>query len=536
MTNQLGPALHLSWLDRFLINVAPKWGLERVRARAQASMMARHFEAAQTGSRRTDSWYRSISDANAANGPALSPLREIARDLRRNNGWAKRAIQTIVNNTVGWGILAKPTDRSDARARAALKIWKQWAESTACDYDGRLDFYGLQRLAMECIAESGEVLIIKQPASTQDGLSIPMRIHVVEPDYLDTNRNGIVGELGGPIIDGVEFDKFGRRVAYWLYTVHPGSQRLWTQKFQSIRTPAERVLHIYRVDRPGQIRGVPWLAPAITRLKDYDDFEDAELMQQKVAACFGAFVTDVDGAAPSIGNTSNVAAGLEQLQPGHIAYLKPGQNVTLATPPVAQNSQFSERVLRRVAVSVNVTYEDLTGDYSKVNFSSARMARLSHWASVNEWRWHMLIPQMCNGVWGWAMQEAAAMSPTTWPTMPQAEWTPPPMPILEPDKEGLAYQRLLRIGAITWPQMIRELGGDPASQLAEIRQFNEDVDDAEIVLDGDPRRVNQQGLAQIAAPSDGTEAAVPASTATDDDAVDDEADVEGDDPALAAAG
>src|SRR5580698_10828288 len=85
-------ALRLSWWDRLLIGIAPKWGLSRVRARATAQVMQRHYDAAQTGGRRTQGWYRSISDANAANGPALAPLRELARDLRRNNGWAKRGV------------------------------------------------------------------------------------------------------------------------------------------------------------------------------------------------------------------------------------------------------------------------------------------------------------------------------------------------------------------------------------------------------------------------------------------------------------
>lgn len=463
--------------------------------------MARHYEAAQTGGRRTENWYRTISDANAANGPAIAPLRELARDLRRNNGWAKRGIQAIVNNTVGWGIMARPDpdDRSAGRSKQALQIWKDWATSTACDYDGRLDFYGLQRLAMECIAESGECLIIKQPAATQDGLDIPLRLHVVEPDYLDTNRNGIVGELGGPIIDGVEFDKFGRRVAYWLYTVHPGSQRLWTQRFQSVRTPADRVLHLYRVDRPGQIRGVSWLASAITRLKDYDDFEDAELMQQKVAACFGAFVTDIDGTAPPLGALDTTASDsdgsqIESLEPGHIEYLPPGKTITFAQPPPSTESQFSQRVLRRVAVSLGVTYEDLTGDYSQVNFSSARMARLAHWKNVHEWQHHMMIPQMCNGVWGWVMQLAAELN--GWPVIPRAKWSPPPMPILEPDKEGLAYQRLMRNGIMTLPQVISELGEDPGAQLAEIQATNARLDELGIVLDCDPRRTNASGQAQ----------------------------------------
>lgn len=463
--------------------------------------LARHFDAAQ-GGRRTSGWNRSSSDANNANTPALSALRELSRDLRRNNAWAKRGVQAVVNNTVGWGILPKPSDRSRARSVQALALWNDWAGNTGCDYDGRLDFYGLQRLAMECIVESGEVLMVQQPAATRDGLSIPMRLQVLEPDYLDTSKNGLLGPDGGPIYNGVEFDKFGRRVAYWLFTTHPGGIRLTTTKFYSERVPAERVLHVYRVDRPGQIRGVPWMASAIARLNDFDDYEDAELMQAKVAACFGAFVTDPSGENNPIAgaldgnNTDANGTPIESLEPGHIAYLPPGKTIEFAQPPRAQDSGFSTRQLRRFAAALGVPYEVISQDYSQVNYSSARMARVELKANVHEWRWHMLIPGMCSGVWRWGMELAAAMQ--GWPTIPRAEWAPPPMTILEPDKEALAYQRLVRIGAMTWPQMIRELGEDPATQLKEIQTYNKLIDDAGIVLDSDPRKTNAAGILQPA--------------------------------------
>lgn len=487
--------LTVSWWDRLLIGIAPDWGLRRVRARATAQLVARHFEAAQ-GSRRTTGWARSSSDANVANQPALTALRELSRDLRRNNGWAKRGVQTIVNNTVGWGIVPKAGDRSRARIERALEIWNAWAGSTSCDYDGRMNFYGIQRLAMETIVESGEVLIMKEPAAVSDGLPVPLRLRVLEPDYIDTNRNGIVGPGGGPIYSGIEFDKFGRRVAYWLFTSHPGGLRLQTTQFASVRVPADRVLHVYRVDRPGQIRGVPWLANAIQRLKDFDDFEDAELMQAKVAACFAAFVTDVDGSAGPLTEGGDDLNGdpIDQLEPGHIAYLAPGKSVTFATPPRAQDGAFSTRTLRRIAVGMGVSYESLSGDYSQVNYSSARMARIEFNANLHEWREHMVLPQLCDGVWGWIMGEATELN--GWPTLPTAEWACPPMTILEPDKEALAYTRMVRSGFMTWPQVIRELGYDPRVQLAEIAEYNKLLDDAGIVLDTDPRKVTAAGQQQ----------------------------------------
>lgn len=489
MSNRISPEFRVSWWDRVLIGIAPKWGRERVRARAQL----RHYEAAQLG-RRTSSWRRTAGDADASNLPALPALREHSRDLRRNNGWAVRGIETIANNSIGWGIKPSPkaTERSRSRAEAAIEIWNEWADSKKCDYDGQLNFYGLQRLVMTTVVESGEALVVRQPASMADGLPVPVRIQVLEPDYIDTSRNSTI-EGGARIVDGIEFDKQGRRVAYWLFTSHPGSrQPLMT--VASKRVAAERVLHIFRVDRAGQTRGVPWLATAITKLKDLDVFEDAELLQQQVAACFGAFVTDMEGGQTSIGAADEDDDGLEKLQPGHIQYLAPGEDVKFATPPAQNNGALPTRVLRRIAAGINVTYEDLTGDYSNVNFSSARMARIAHWAGVWVWREHMVIPQLCVPVWEWVMGLAQAFE--DWPSIPGAEWYGPPMPSLELDKEADAYMKALRIGMITFEQMCREQGLDPVAQLKAIEQINKALDAAGITLDFDPRKTSSGGQMQ----------------------------------------
>jgi lambda family phage portal protein len=487
-------ALKVTWWDRFLMGVAPDWGLRRVRARATANLMSRSYEAA-AGGRRTSGWRRSASDANAANGPSLIALRDLSRDLRRNNGWARRGIQVIAANTVGWGIEAKAVAESTDVAARAIAMWNAWAASPACDYDGRMPWSGLQALVMATVVESGEAIILREPARSSDGLAIPLRIRVLEPDYLDVHRDGILGPDGGPIIQGVEFDGRGRRVAYWLYSHHPGSGRVAGSVFGSRRVPAEDVIHVAKIERPGQTRGVPWLAAAIARLNDFDDYDDAVLMKQKIAACFGAFVQDFDGAGTPLGEQDNTDERLETLEPGHIQYLAPGKTVTFATPPSTSDyGGFTQTNLRRIAATIGVTYEDLTGDYSQVNFSSARMARMAHWANVHDWRWNMLIPQLCRGVWGWAMELSAGIE--GWTEVPVAEWSPPPMPMLEPDKEGLAYARLVRSGAMTLYQAIRERGEDPASHLAEIAEGNAKLDELGIWLDSDPRRTSAAGLTQ----------------------------------------
>jgi lambda family phage portal protein len=476
-----------NWIDRAIGIFAPQAALRRIRARVatevMAGFMARHYEAASAG-RRTQGWSRSGGDANAVAGPALSRLRTAARDLVRNNGNAEGAVGTICDHVVGWGIVGKTSNRTAAAA------WKAWAETTACDSDGRDNFYGLQDLAMRTVVESGEVLIRRRFRKPEDGLPIPLQIQVLEPDYIDTLRTGIRLPNGGRITHGIEFDVLGRRAAYWLFRDHPGSELAISSL--SFRVPAASIIHIYRRDRPGQVRGASWFAPVLLKFKDHDEYEDATLMKQKVAACLAVITTDVDGSGASLGTADTSTPQIDSLEPGMILNVPPGRTIETVQPPsVREFGDYSKTTLRAIATGLGVSYEDLTGDYSNVNFSSARMSRIRHWARVERWRWRMLIPQMCDGVWSWAMEAAAIMGQADL-ALP-VEWTAPPLPMVDPDKEGLAYMRLIRAGLMSRQEAVRERGYDPSAVMHEIASDNELADELGVILDSDPRNTTQQG-------------------------------------------
>lgn len=475
-----------TWLDRAIGYVAPRTALRRQRARLAADVLQRHYEGA-AGGRRTQGWARSIADANASTAPFVGRLRDVARDLVRNNPYAESALTTIVDHTVGWGI--EPTNK------AALATWKAWAGTTACDADGRFDFAGLQKLVMRTIVESGEVLVRRRLRLPEDGLPLPLQLQVLEPDYLDTTRHGISLPNGGRIIYGVEFDPIGRRVAYWLFPDHPGNSA-WPA-FASQRVPADGVLHVFKGMRPGAVRGASWFGPVLLRFKDFDDYEDATLMKQKVAALLSVITSDVDGAASPLGTADDTTnPGIDSLEPGAIVNVPPGRTVEVVQPPTVSDYQaYSTANLRGIAAGLHVTYEDMTGDFSQVNFSSARMARLKHWARVEDWRWRMLVPQFCDPVWRWVMDAASIMGQ---PNAPTTLWSAPPMPMIEPDKEGLAYQRNIRSGIQTLSEAIRERGYDPEDLLTEMAKDNARLDALGLVLDSDPRKMTQAGQLQSA--------------------------------------
>jgi lambda family phage portal protein len=478
------------WIDRVTAPLAPRWTLRRQHARIASGLFKRRYDAASIG-RRTSGWRRSSGDGNAVVSSALVLLRENARDLVRNNPYAESALNTIVDHAVGWGIEAKPFP-ADKRAAA---IWKAWAGTTDCDADGRHDFAGIQKLVMRTVVESGECLVRRRLRRPEDGFSLPLQLQVLDPDFLDTDKDGPVPG-SGRIVHGVEFDGIGRRVAYWLFPEHPGSST--STLGASVRVPAETVRHIFRPMRPGQVRGPSWFAPVLVRFRDYDEFEDATLMKQKIAACLAVITSDVDGTSTPLGTVDEEAPSIDSLEPGMIMNVPPGRSINVVQPPaVADYGAYSQTVLRGIAAGLGVTYEDMTGDYTKLPFSAARMSRLRHWASVEDWRWRILIPQLCDPVWAWAMEAAVIMSVVR--EAPGAQWSAPPPPMVDPANEGLAYQRNIRTGIMSLSEAIRERGYDPTELLEEIAADNKLLDRLGLLLDSDGRRMTQAGQAQAAA-------------------------------------
>jgi len=495
LTKQLPSTL----LDRVIEYVAPGVGLRRLRARMAAATLVRHYEAASTG-RRTQGWRHNIADANAATGFSLARLREVARDLVRNNGYAESALTTVGDHVVGWGIVAKTKDKR------AMTAWREWSETTACDSDGRNDFAGLQKLVMRTVVESGEALVRRRIRRPEDGLPLPLQLQVLEPDFIDTLKTGIAitntttGQVVGRIVHGVEFDILGRRVAYWLFSEHPGSAQGiggMGGGYQSRRVPAESILHVYKQSRPGQVRGPSWFAPVLLRFKDFDEYEDATLMKQKIAACLAVITSDVDGSAAPLGLATAQEPGkpeLDSLEPGMILNATPGRQITVVEPPsVADYDAYTKTSLRAIATGLGVTYEDLTGDYAGMPFSAARMSRLRHWARVEDWRWRTLIPQFCAPSWAWAMQAGQIVGRIGADVPMVAEWTAPPAPMIDPGAEGLAYMRNIRAGIQTLFEVLRERGYDPEAVLKEFAEVNKLLDEHEIILDSDPRNTTQAG-------------------------------------------
>jgi lambda family phage portal protein len=468
-------------IDRVVSFWNPAAGARRLRSRYLEAVYQRSFDAATLGRRSTGFKKGRPTSVNSELAGTGSRLRDRSRQMVRNNPYAKRALKGIAANTVGTGVRPSFITRSTTQKQKARYLWKAWAESKECDFDGKLNFYGIQRLVMRSVAESGEVFVRQRRVDTKAG--IPLQLQVLEADFLDITKDGDVLPEGGYIMQGVEFDRMGKRVALWLYEEHPGEYRTY-KSMMSQRVPIDQVLHIYYLERPGQIRGIPFGVSAMMRLKDFDEYEDAKLIQQKIAACFAAFVTD--SADPRPGQSNGDGIPLERMEPGIIEYLNPGQEVQFGNPPSPEgHDEYARRMLQSIAAGFDVTYEMLTSDLSNVNFSSGRMGWIEFGRFVKEWQNELLVEQLSKDVFDWFLMVGFLAGKIS--NNITATWTAPGRELIDPQKEIKGEQERVRGGFDSWQNVTRKLGRDPEEVLAEIAEDQEAFDVIGAMFVTDPR-------------------------------------------------
>lgn len=444
---------------------------------------------------RMGGWKSTGASADSALERNLSTLRNRSRDLSRNNVWAARALSIIVNNTIGTGIQGQITCANEQKTPVIEQKWKDWAGTTAIDADGIHDLIGLEALAVHTMVESGECIIRRRFRGKREKLSIPVQVQILEPDYLDDSRDTTFPG-GGEIKKGIEYNSRGKRVAYWLHRQHPGDTSSFYQGYESVRIPAADIIHLYDPKRAGQSRGFPWISTAIRRLKDFDDYEDAQLVKQKISACFSMFIHDMNAGTSGatgmdVNSSSTDTFENDYLQPGIIETLPAGKQVSFANPPtVTGYSDYSKSMLLGVSSAMGITFESLTTDYSNVNFSSARMGHLE--MSRNVTRWQSIVRvQMLERIRAWFMGGLTLTGIDNRDC--GMKWIAPRREMIDPTKEVPATIKQIRAGLISHQRAIASMGGDYEEVMNEIQSNNQTLDDKNIILDSDPRRTNTSG-------------------------------------------
>lgn len=478
--------------------------------------MSSAYEGGSATGSRSRNWSPSSSGPNSAATGNLTTIRRRARDAVRNDPWAKAAADKWVSNVVGTGIQPYPR-HPDREVRQALKeLWADWVAEA--DADGRLDFGGLQALAVRGMFVDGEALTRLRPRRPQDGLVVPLQVQSIEGDMLPVEDTRTLPG-GHEVVNGVEFDAIGRRAAYHLWSRHPGDWNGNKMREQR-RVPADQVVHAYAVLRPGQIRGVSELATVLLRLKTLDDFDDAVAYRQVVSNLFAGFIVtrEDESAGPDPTNTLSGedevydydGTPLVSLEPGSMNELPEGRDVKFATPPGAPNDYegFMRQQLMAAFASVGIPYEIATGDLRNVSDRTLRVVVNEFHRQVEQFQWTVFIHQWCRPIWN-AWIDAIALSGVLPIRNYQAErhlwrrvlWVPEGWPYFNPVQDVKANTDAVRAGFTSRSAIILAQGEDPEEVAEQMRGDNEQADADGLSLDSDSRHARNRG-AEASDPSD----------------------------------
>ena len=370
---------------RNLWNTPPRHSIEH-----RSQTRKRKYDGAKRG-RNYGDWFTTNNSANADIWTSITTLRSRSRDVIRNNDYARGAIGKLVDNVVYLGISfqsqvkqLKDKSKNDDRVNNLLETtFKEWAEEKLwCHTAGKLNFNEIQQLVMKSCLESGEVFIRKVKQSFS-GSPVLFALEVIEADQLAEDHNQFWH--GNQIIMGVEVNQWQRPVAYWFYKSHPGD--LWQGRAgiasrELQRIPANEIIHLHITDRPNQARGLPLLFSTLLRLKNVGDYEEAEQQAAKLAACIMAIITspysDLLGEPEGKEDNDELPAD-EKFEPGVMRTLAPGEDFKAFDPqrPNTNLVAFVEQQLRASGAGIGVSYETISNDYSKTNYSSSRLSLIT---------------------------------------------------------------------------------------------------------------------------------------------------------------
>lgn len=483
------------------------WRAERIRRARLSSWLPQFREsgrklaqryAAAKPSRLESSALGWMRDYNSLIEGANQRLRERVRALVRNFPPFQRAISAHAAFVVGKGarfqsLVLDDKGKPDREARRRIEHgFRRWMDRASLD--GRLHFYECQRLALRQKLETGEFFMCyRKPKAAGRH---PLALQFVEADRVQGGLDVRPTEPGSIVWQGVEFDpETGERYGYHILRAQYPPHYEWGYDY----LPESRVVHGYQVLRPDQIRGVTVFAPVIILADCMSDYMTAELDGAKMAAKFLAMVTSPDPTtyqavrSPFVKSQDNPDQKIEDLENGIIEYLRPGEDVKFASSARVPDGfdRFTRFCLRMVGIVVGTPYEILSGDYTGINYSTARMSRQDYnlmleperfWLeqSVNrpvfrEWlRWEALRdPASLPGYFQDPHHYEAAM------------WVPAGMPSPDPLREGKADIDNIKSGLDSPQSVILGRGGDPEQVLDEWADWKEECKsrDLDFVLD-----------------------------------------------------
>ncbi|WP_421878424.1 phage portal protein [Pacificispira sp.] len=386
--------------------------------RAASDIRDTTHEGASRMSRETARWHAPILSADAGLLYERDTLVSRARDQAANNGWVAGGLQRQLDAVIGQGLRlrSKPNWRalglsSEWAFEFADQVeakWREYAMDPRCWIDStrQSTFAGLCGTAFRHRVVDGEGLAVLHWIPNR-GARYALAVELVDPDRL---ANPIGAADSNVLRGGIELDGYGAFIAAHIRKSHPSDIGFRADGYQVERvarfTPWGRpqCVHFFEPERAGQHRGKSMLAPVLAKLRMGDKYDKTELQAAVLNAVFAAFIQS-KADSQMVSELLDGGDGFGDYQKERAAFygeraitvdgvaisnLFPGDEATFpnAARPHSGHWPFIQTVLRSTASALGISYEQLSGDWSAVNYSSARAALIEVWRFLDARRFY----------------------------------------------------------------------------------------------------------------------------------------------------
>ncbi|MCM1058325.1 MAG: phage portal protein [Firmicutes bacterium] len=415
-------------------------------------------------------------------------LRERSRDLAMNSPIAAAAVNCTRTSCVGTGLVPKPKidyeflgmsmEEAVKLQQTIKKEFAVWAESTLCDVCDLNTFYELQQIAFNDWLKNGEEFALLTYGEGLAYMPYQLRIKLISadrvstPDSADGDYDGFdrKAKNGNAIMNGVEIDQDGKVTAYYVCSSFPGEYSGGTAKWTRVekrgkKTGNPNILHIFNADRAEQYRGVPFLAPVITAIKQLSRYTEAEITAALVNSLFTLFISTETGndfngfGGMDEGGGADTYRGPElkddemEVGTGVINFLKTGEKVEAVESkhPNKNYDEFVSAFTAMIGAALEISPEVLMKKFSN-NFSASKGALNETWRSFSMRR-KWFVDDFCQTVYELWFAEAVSKGriaapgfftdPLVKKAYTNATWTGPSQGCLNPVQEvGAAVTRI----------------------------------------------------------------------------------------------
>ncbi len=480
----------INMLDRAIAAISPLSAVRRQHARAilQRSTL---YAAAKT-TRLTGNWSTLSPNVNDIIGASSPAVRARVRQLVRDFPYFARAVNNMVDYTVGQGIIFQSRVKTakgklDKKSIQAIEdAWKWWCDEA--DTARKLHYYEIMRLMKRQDVEAGEFLLVKS-LNKESNRYLPYSLQVYEADWLSSTHDsynssgfGIAAAPGEKEIrQGVEYDKeTGVVTGYWFCDPSYGGRDVYIR--------ADQVIHGFDMLRPQQLRGISPFAPGVLLAHDLDDYMGAEIDGAKFAAKWVAKVKRSDPATAQMlngitgnTNTDSIASSVEELENGIIEYVSSGEDIDLMSSnrPGTTFDPFVRLLLTMLSITTGVPYEPLTGDYRGLNFSTAKIVRSDFQQQlrpISARHIRQFGMATFKDFLNWSVLTGRVTLPGYFQNPRrywESEWQPPGMEAVDPLREAKSQVEAISYGLKSPQEVARERGRDLEDIYREIQDAKE---------------------------------------------------------------